>query len=138
MAIYSVSVNGIGTTASAAADIKAGATVRLYEWTVQSIVGAATLGFGRPANDGSVVQTGSQLVQTEDMSVAGKTAIASTWSTAPTQPNVFLRRVTGPANTGWGAIWTFPKGLICLTNNGACVWNLAVNSIMCHTVVVDE
>jgi len=143
MAIGSLSLNTtVTTTAAAAWDVKAGATIRAKVMELGINLGAATTstyGIGRSAN--TPVQTSPVLLQQEDPNDgAFVTGCAVAWGTAPTVPAQFFRRVSLPATIGAGIIWTFPRGLVLVTGGSSLVcWNLATNSASTNVhVVADE
>lgn len=144
MAIYSQGVNTvITTTTSPSLDIKASSVnaPKLMEYAINlAAATASTYGLGRPGNDGSVAQTSPVLFQAENPGdPAANTGSAVAWTTAPTVPSVFLRRVALPASIGSGVIWTFPRGLTMPSTKGLVNWNLAANSANTNIwAVVDE
>ena len=151
MAIYSLGMNTtVTTTGAAAMDLHCGVTAatvpRLMECSVSLITNTlSTYALGRPANSGAVVQTSPTLLQAENPGdPAANSQCAVTWSTAPTAPPQFFRRVQfNNVTNGQAAIWTWPRGLtIGATGAGygdLVVWNLATNSNSTNVHwVVDE
>jgi hypothetical protein len=144
MAIYSAGVNTtVATTTAPSLDLKASATnaPRIMEWAVNlGVATASTYGFGRPANSGSVAQTSPTVVQPDNPNDAtGNSNLASTWTTAPTVPGVFVRRIQLPATQGAGVIWTFPRGFILVASGSAVMWNIAASSASTNVwAIVDE
>jgi hypothetical protein len=135
MALYEVSVaGGAGTIAVAQAELRAAATDAIYVYEVGVFLNAATastIGLGRPANNGSVAggtpTLGQANIQDDPVAVGGVTTTG--WTTAPTAPTVFLRRIGLPAAIGNGIIWTWPKGLRVKQSTSLVVWNVAASSI---------
>jgi hypothetical protein len=106
-------------------------------------LGAATAsvyGIGRPGNDGSVAQSSPLAVLAENPNdPTGQSTTAVAWTTAPTVPTTFFRRIYLPGTIGAGVIWTFPRGLILATSHSLTLWNIAANSANTHIhIVVDE
>lgn len=142
MSIGSLSLNSTVTTTGAAAwDIKSGSVIRpaIMELSINlAAATASTYGLGRSGN--VPTQTSPVLLQAEDPADgAFVSGCAVAWSVAPTVPAQFFRRVTFPATSGSGIIWTFPRGLILAVSSSLLVWNLATNanSVNIH-VVADE
>jgi hypothetical protein len=142
MAIYSLSLNTtVTTTGASAQDIIASAANSPRVMEIAANLGAATsstYGIGRAGN--TPVQTSTTTLQAENPSdPAGQTKAAVTWSSAPTVPAAFFRRITLPATIGAGIIWTFPRGLVLAASAALEFWNLAVNSANTNVWwVVDE
>jgi hypothetical protein len=68
-----------------------------------------TLGLGRPAAVG-VTTSGAVLGQATDVNDPAATcSLVPTWTTAPTSPTIFMRRISLPASIGAGIIWTFDR-----------------------------
>lgn len=144
MAIYSQAQLTTVTTITAPAwDVKAAAanSPRVMELYIN--LGAATAsayGIGRPGNDGSVAQTSGLALLAENLGdPTGQTTTAIAWSTAPTVPTTFLRRVTLPATIGAGVIFTYPRGLVLAVTKGIVLWNITANSASTNVhLVADE
>ncbi len=136
----------VGTVTAPAFDIRSGSggpTVKLMEYSFMSgAATASTAGIGRPGNDATPpVQTSTTVLQAEDPSVvnASVTATAVTWSTAPTVPAQFFRRVYLTNVIGAGIIFTFPRGLAFIANRGLVHWNLVASTALGFiNVVCDE
>ena len=147
MGIYSVGhAVSISTVNAAAIDLLAFSpqylrSIRLYEFSVLTTSAvAATFGLGRPANDGVVVQTSPTTLQAENPNdPASQTTIATTWSTAPTQPAVYIRRFATQAVSTHGIIMTWMRGLLVPAQRGIVAWNLIAGSnVMITNWIVDE
>lgn len=149
MSIYALNLPTTVTTIAAPAyDLKAAAAnspkiMQLDVMLGQSVSPVVGIyGFGRPANDGSVAQTGATAVQSDDpVQPGGQTTCAIQWSVPPTQPVQFLRRSYLPAVLQAAIIWTWPRGLGVLATRGLVLWSLnaAVNpSPVAVTVILDE
>ena len=132
MARYSLAVASVAaTSAHAFASIHTGANLvaSIKEIGLTSETQPlSTAGFaiGVPAN--TPVATTSTLGLAEDPSRPVSTVnIDTAWSTAPTAPTVFYRRM---AQTGIGAgiIWSFPKGLIIPVSSWLVIWNQSGNT----------
>jgi hypothetical protein len=142
MAIGSLSLNTTVTTIGAAAnDLLAASTIAPRIMEVHVNLGAATAstyGLGRSGN--VPVQTSPVLLLAENPTdPAFKSGCAVAWTTAPTVPANFFRRVTLPAAIGSGIIWTFPRGLMLAAGAAMLLWNLATNSAATNvTWVADE
>lgn len=143
MAIYSLATNTtVTTTAAPAYDAKASSInqPRVMEFGINlGAATASTYGIGRSAN--TPTQTGAVTVLAENYNdPAGQTTTAVAWTTAPTVPTNFFRRISLPATTGCGIIWTFPRGIILQSSGPSfTLWNLATNSSSANVhIVVDE
>ena len=144
MALYELAVvGGAGTTGVAQAEFRAGADPA-YIREVGIFLNAATastIGLGRPANNGSVaggtVTLGQANVQDDSAAAAG--FVTTGWSTAPTVPTQFFRRIGLPAAIGNGIIWTWgERGLRVKQATSLVVWNLATNSVASISFVWEE
>ncbi len=108
---YEVGVQSVAAASAAAYCTIRGATgqrVRIREIGISlNAATASSIGLGRPAN--TPVATTSVLLQNKDPADAASiTNFDTAWSTAPTVPAQFLRRIVLPATAGAGWIWTFP------------------------------
>lgn len=144
MPLYEVSVaGGAGTIAVAQAELRAAATDTIYVYEIGVSLTAATassIGIGRPANNGSVAGGTLTLGQgnSQDDAAAVGGVITTGWTTAPTAPTVFLRRVGLPAAIGNGVIWTWPRGLRVKQGTSLVVWNITASSIANIHFVFEE
>lgn len=144
MALYEVSVaGGVGTIATAQAELRAGSADALTVYEIGVTLNAATastIGLGRPANNGSVAggtQTlGQANIQDDPVAVGG--VVTTGWTTSPTAPSVFLRRIGLPATIGTGIVWTWPKGLRVKQSTSLVVWNITAASIASIYFVFEE
>jgi hypothetical protein len=144
MAIFAIALRTTGTASgAAAAEIIAGANTayRMLEFglTISAAV-ASVFGLGSPAAKGTTPGT-SSTVQAEDSgnTTAGNTQVALSWTTGPTVPANYLRRVSLPNTIGAGIVWTFPRGRVTLKTVTDVLFNpLAVTAISDIWVVVDE
>ncbi len=85
---------------------------------------AASVGLIRASN--TPVATTSALGQAADPgNPAGTVDLDTAWSTAPTVGTIFLRRISLPANTGAGVIWTWQPGadLVLAISSWLVFWN---------------
>ncbi len=143
MGIFSIALRtSVTSSGAAAAEVIAGASAayRMLEFglTINAAT-ASVYGLGAPAAKGTTPAT-SSLVQAEDSgnTTAGVTQVALTWTTGPTQPTNYLRRVSLPATIGAGVVWTFPRGRTRLLATTDSLVNLVVGSVADIWVVVDE
>ncbi len=134
---FSVGLRTTVTTITAAAmGFKAGANEPIYIREVGIELGAATAsvyGLGRAANgiSGPTVQTSATTpVPMDGLYTAAPAARAAvTWSTAPTVPTGFMRRIVLPAQIGAGVVWPWDPGVFRLNPGEELVlWNITANS----------
>lgn len=116
------------TNANAGFELRAAARrVRIYEFgiTLQAAT-ASTFGLGRPANV-PAGGTNNVAIALDPADTVAPTfsAILAGWSTAPTAPAGFFRRIGFPATIGSGYVWTFRKGLVIPVNGSIVLWNLS-------------
>jgi hypothetical protein len=121
----------VGTINVPTWELRAGATYRLYVREIGVFLGAATasaLGIGRPAAAGTATSPVTAVaLDPADGASTGATAIA--WSSAPTSPTIFLRRVGLPATIGAGVIWTFyDEPLVIPTSGNIVLWNITASA----------
>lgn len=141
MALYEASVAGAsGTIATAQAEFRAASTDACYIYEIGVFLNAATaslIGIGRPANvpSGGALTLGQANVQDDPVATAG---ITTTWTTAPTAPTVFQRRIGLPAAIGNGIAWTWPTGLRVKQSTSLVIWNITASSIASIYFVWDE
>lgn len=144
MAYYSLGVLTTGTASGAAAwEIRTSANVRAKVMEIGFFLNAATastVGLGRPAAIG-ITPTSPVDFQPEDPAnptVSTQVQSSLAWTTGPTVPTNFLRRIGLPATAGVGVIWTFPQGLVIPVSSSLVLWNLALNSALNAYAIVDE
>ena len=143
MAIYSLANRTSNvTTANATLEAIAAAAIGYRLLELGMTINAATasaFGFGTPAATG-ITPTTPVTVLAEDAgnTAAGNTTTALAWSTGPTIPANFYRRVSLPATIGAGIIWTFPRGISVLKTKSLILWNLSAVSAADVWIVVDE
>lgn len=142
MAVYSIGnrTSGVGSGA-AGIELRTGANarVRLMEWDLfLAAATASTFGIGRPAAIGVTPTTPVTWVAEDPGEPAGTAQTALAWSTGPTIPAVFFRRIALPATIGTGIIWTFPRGLIIQVSWSLILWNLAANGVSDVNLIGDE
>ena len=142
MAVYSVANRTSGAASGAAAlelRTAAGARVRLMEIDVfLAAATASTYGIGRPQAIGITPTTPVTWIAEDPGEPAGTAQTALAWSTGPTVPLIFFRRIGLPATIGTGIIWTFPRGLIIAVSASLVLWNLATNGVVDCNVIGDE
>lgn len=134
MSLYSASnnVSAAPATNTPAIDLLAAAPVscRLFELAVVNNGAAQFWGLGRPGNDGSVVQTTTVAPQADNPAdPPAVSRLGTAWSTAPTVPNVMLRRMGTPTSQGQMVIWTFTRGLLLKPSFGVVLWNTGSSNI---------
>lgn len=110
MAVYEGSVISVAAaTAAAYATIRGSTTQRVRIVEIGLSLNAATsssVGLGRPGN--TPAASTSALCQKRDPGDAASICNVDTaWSTAPTVPSAFMRRIVLPATAGAGWVWTF-------------------------------
>ena len=142
MAIYSLSNRTSNVTiANANLEIRAGATNRPRLMEMGIWLNAATqspIGLGRPQAIG-VTPTSPVTVLAEDPAEStGLTQTALAWSTGPTVPLQFFRRVNIAAAIGAGVVLTFPRGIVIAAAGSLVNWNIAATSVNDVHIVVDE
>ena len=143
MAYFSLGVLTTGTASGAAAwELRTSANTRAYVQEIGVFLNAATastFGIGRPAAIGVTPTTPVDLLPEDSANpvVAGLVQSALAWTTGPTVPASFLRRISLPATVGMGIIWTFPKGLVIPASSSLVLWNLALNSAFNAYAVLD-
>jgi hypothetical protein len=144
VALYELSVvGGSGSSGAAQCEFRAGADPAYIReiGVFLNAATASTIGIGRPANNGSVAggtvvlgQGGNQ----DDANPAGG-IVASGWTTAPTAPAQFFRRIGLPAAIGNGMVFTWgERGLRVKQNTSLVIWNLAANSVASIYIVWEE
>ena len=143
MAIYSLSQRTSQTVAANAAweIITTSAQVRpaLMEIGLTQVTGVAgTYGLGRPQAKGITPTTPQTFLAEDAGEVAGNTTGAVAWSTGPTVPTNFFRRITCPDTIGAGVIWTFPRGLIISNALNLIIWILATAPVCDVYAVTNE
>ena len=106
-----------------------------------SNISANVLGLGRPAAVGAG-RIGSAAFVSESsastLAPASQTRGAAAWSTAPTAPTSYLRRMSAKANVGDGVVWLFPRGLQLAASSSLVIWNIANNAMLDTWAVIDE
>lgn len=144
MALYELAVvGGAGTINVAQCELRAGADP-VYVREIGLFLNAATastIGLGRPANNGSVAGGSVTLVQAncQDDPAATSGIVTSGWSTPPTVPTQFFRRIGLPAAIGNGIIWTWgERGLRIKQGTSLVLWNIAASSVASLYFVVEE
>ena len=142
MAIYSLSNRTSNVTiANANLEIRAGATNRPRLMEMGIWLNAATqspIGLGRPQAIG-ITPTSPVTVLAEDPAEStGLTQTALAWSTGPTVPLQFFRRVNIAAAIGAGVVLTFPRGIVIAAAGSLVNWNIAATSVNDVHIVVDE
>lgn len=143
-----------GTIGTAALEIIAGPAkgfwLRWFEYTLVAAT-ASVFAIGRPGSKG-VTPTAPVAILPEaggaDLgAITATTALA--WGTGPTVPTIFYRRSSLPATIGAEMVWPFGPTLPSrggFTGGGLWVpaglsivlWNIAANSLVDVSIVLDE
>jgi len=143
MAYTSLGVLTTGTSSGTAAwEIRANASSRIRIMELGFFLTAATasqIGLGRPAAIGVTPTSPVDFPMEDpaDFNVAGECQSALAWTTGPTAPTAFYRRIGLPATIGVGVIWTWPKGLVIPASGSMVLWNLAASSALNAYAVCD-
>lgn len=139
---YEISGTGAAsTTATAQVELRFPSTESGYVREVGLFSNAAltaNIGLGKAAAQG----TGG----TASLGISANGGIATSaggvymaWTTAPTAPTQFFRRVGLPAAIGNGIIWSFlGDGLLCSASTSLVLWNIATSSIVSFYFVWEE
>jgi hypothetical protein len=149
MAIYEIGLRTTGVAAAGAGlEIRANANriARLHELEiVLAAATASTFGIGRPANSGSVAggtTNAPPASDTDDVTAYGGALILSGWTTAPTAPTSFFRRVNLPATLGAAYLWVPKRNVnrpVEIPAGGSLVlWNLALNGVADVNLVLED
>lgn len=137
--VYELGARGIAAAAGAnyatISSLVAG-NVRARIREIGFFASAATLtsvGLGRPANEATPpVATTSVVGITVDPqdAIAAVARIDTAWSTVPTVPANFLRRIVVPAVAGAGFIWTWPADTPLILKPGGwyTLWNFGAGA----------
>lgn len=143
MSLYGLSQRTTsGTAATPSWEVRSTSTnkPRLMEVGISQNVGTAGVyGLGRPAAIGLTPTSPQNFVAENDAGApTSQTTAAVAWTTAPTVPTNFNRRISCPANVGAGVIWTFPRGFDIATSNSVIIWIIATAPVCDVWGVVDE
>ena len=90
---------------------------------------------GMPDAAGSGPIVPNPLISEEDLSFS-MTQVAQAWTTAPTAPSVYFRRVFLQGSTGY--VLTFPRGAHIPPSMSLVVWMLTPQAVQPFWVVIDE
>jgi uncharacterized membrane protein len=142
MARYNIAYRTVdGTAAQPNTEIRATSSDRPLLMELHMMCVAATagsVGIGVPALIG-VTPTTSYRVIAEDPAVPlGATIVATAWTTAPTVPAFFYRRLYLKAAIGQPLIVGFPRGLTIPQSGSLVLWNIATNPLFDVSMTVDE
>lgn len=143
--VFECGVTGVAAASAAAyAAFEMGASVRGRVREIGFFATAATaasVGLGHPANESTppvatTTAAGQPLDQQDGVAAVG--VISTAWSTAPTAPSVFMRKIVLPAVIGAGIIWTWPADapLIVKPSGWIVLWNFGGSSGPAPTVYV--
>ena len=143
MAIYSRADRTTNTTiANAAWSIISAATnkPKIMELGFAQVTGtASSYGLGRPAAAGTTPTTPANFMDEQDG--GGPTSLTTAclaWTSQPTAPTNFLRRINTPATVGAGCIFTFPRGLAMPVSSNIVLWNITATVALDAWAVIDE
>lgn len=119
----------VTSSGAAAAELRTGAGRGCWllsvEWGPTGST-ANAFGIGRPAAIG-ITPTTQVLFQPVNVSdVASGTNLATAWTTPPTVPTNFLRRINQMAQQGCAPRLEFGRGVFVPLSSGLVLWNLAV------------
>ncbi len=143
MAIASASVRTTNTTVNNANTEIIGSATNAFKCMEvglsQNTGVACAYGMGVPAAIG-VVPTSPAAFTFEDTgnTSAPGTTTALAWSTSPTNPTVFSRRVSVPATIGAGVVWTFPRGFAVLKAKTLTTLSIITSAVCDVWWVIDE
>ncbi len=143
MAIQSLSQRTTATAAASASwEIRSTAANKPKVMEVglsQNAATAGVYGLGRPAAIGVTPTSPQTFLDEQDGNApSANTTCAVAWTTGPTVPANFFRRVSCPATIGAGIIWTFPRGLGIPINGSIVIWIIATAPVCDAWAVVDE
>lgn len=142
MAIFSLAQRTTATTSGAQViELIAGANNAYSLKEVGLTIAAATasvVGLGQPAAKGTTPTSVVLLAEDQGNTTTGASSSAISWSTAPTIPTNFSRRVSLPATIGCGIVWTFPRGINVLKTVTQVLTTIIASSAMDVWWVVDE
>lgn len=126
MAEFSVSVRSSTLTINTSSvELRAVTALRLVEFGVTvGTATASTFGLGRPANSGSVAGGTANVGQANEVGITTTSGLIITgWTTAPTAPANYMRRLQTAA-VGAGAIWTFPRPIVVPAGGSLVLYNI--------------
>ena len=144
MGLYELAVRtSSGTSAAAAWEIRTSANVRARIMELGVFLAAATAstyGLGRPAAIGVTPTSPVDFLPEDpaDPTVSGQVQSAVAWTTGPTVPANFFRRISLPSTIGTGIIWTWARGLVIPASSSVVLWNLATNGVVDAYAVIEE
>jgi hypothetical protein len=142
MARYEVSFRTIDGSATAAnSEIRATSSDRplLMELGMFCVSATAgSVGIGRPALMGTTPTTSYRVIPEDPAQPVGTAIVATAWTTAPTVPVYFYRRLLLKAAIGAPTIIGWPRGLVIPQTGSLVLWNIAVCPQFDVSVTVDE
>jgi hypothetical protein len=143
MALYSLGLNSYSALASTPVwDIRSPATGRPSLLELSIINGltssASGFGFGRSATAGT--QLGPiKPIPDDPRDPPALSTCAVTWTTMPTIPTQYFRRISLVSTLGAGVIWTFPRGIVMGASSSLSIFATASgNPLYIVNCVVDE
>lgn len=130
-----------GTVSLPAAEIRSTSSdkPRLLELGMLQAAAAASalnIGIGVPAALGIGPISVTKMLAEETADPNAPCVIATQWTTKPTIPNAFYRRVGAATGIGNGIILGFPRGLTIAVSSSLVLWNILANSLLdCHVTI---
>jgi hypothetical protein len=143
MALYALSQRTTATTAASASwEVRSTSAnkPKIMELGIsQTTAVAGVYGVGRPGAIGVTPTSPQTFVDEGDGNgPAANTTAAVAWTTGPTVPTNFNRRLSCNATIGVGAIFTFPRGFGIPVSGSVVVWIIATAPVCDVYAVVDE
>jgi hypothetical protein len=142
MAIYSISnrttnvTSGVATLEFRSPSAK---RTKILEITITMAAATASLfGIGEAQAQGVTPTTPVTVIPEDTAEGVGQSQTALAWSTPPTIPLFFHRRVNLPATIGAGRVITFPRGRVLAANKSLLIWNLGTNGVTDIDIVTEE
>lgn len=105
---------------------------------MQAVATQPFFGLGRPAAIGVTPTTQDLVLNDDPPDATPGIHIVTAWTTPPTAPTNFFRRIS-PLNIKGGQFtWTFLKGLVIPAAGSLVLWNLGLTGVGEITIEVDE
>jgi hypothetical protein len=143
MSLYGLSQRTSATAAASANwEIRSASTnkPKVMELGIsQNAATAGVYGFGRPAAIGVTPTSPQNFVAEDDAGAPTSLSTAAVaWTTGPTVPANFNRRISCAATIGVGVIWTFPRGCDIAASNSVIIWIIATAPVNDQWAVISE
>jgi hypothetical protein len=124
-----------GTVSLPAAEIRSTSSdkPRLLElgmFQASAAASALNIGIGVPAALGIGPISPVKMLAEEYVDPASAVQIATQWTTKPTVPTTFYRRVGAAAGVGNGLMLAFPRGLTIAVSSSLVLWNILANNLL--------